>query len=76
MKIRLSPRVSDIIILVYAAVTLFVRFKFESNHDLSPVNSIVIGLSFVVLLVALIKLKVLNPNWFGLFNSKHNKIKK
>jgi hypothetical protein len=32
--------------------------------------SIVVGLSFVAIIWALIKLKVLNPNWFGLFNSK------
>lgn len=70
MKIRIGPLASDIIICIYAAVSLYIRFKLESENPISVANSIVIGVCFVVLLWALIKLKILNPNWFGLFKPK------
>ena len=73
MKFRLSPLASDIVISVYVIVSLFLRFKFESETPISPMNSIVMGVCFVVIIWVFIKLKVLNPNWFGLFNPKKPK---
>ena len=73
MKIRLNPLASDIFICIYAIVSLFLRFKFESKTTISPMNSIVMGICFVVILWVMIKLKILNPNWFGLFNPKNPK---
>ena len=73
MKLRLNPLTSDIIISVYVIASLFLRFKFESETPLSPMNSIVMGVCFVVIIWVFIKLKVLNPNWFGLFNPKKPK---
>ncbi len=73
MKLPLSPMASDIIISVYVIVSLFLRFKFESETPISPMNSIVMGVCFVVIIWVFIKLKVLNPNWFGLFNPKKPK---
>ena len=70
MKLQFKPLTSDIIISVYILVTLFYRFKLESSAGVSPANSLFIGISFVLIIWALIKLKVLNPNWFGLFNKK------
>ncbi|MCB0470890.1 MAG: hypothetical protein KDC51_10360 [Flavobacteriaceae bacterium] len=70
MKLRLNPLVSDIVILVYILTTLFLRFKFENENPVSTMNSVVIGLCFIVILWVLIKLKVLNPNWFGLIKTK------
>ena len=70
MKLRINPLVSDIVISIYVIVTLYLRFKFENETAVTPMLSIVMGACFVVILWALIKLKVLNPNWFGLFNSK------
>lgn len=70
MKFRINPLVSDIMISIYAVATLYIRFKFENSTTISPANSIAIGACFVLIIFALIKLKVLNPNWFGLFNSK------
>lgn len=74
MKLRLNPLASDIFICIYAIVSLFLRIKYESEIAISPLNSIVMGICFVVILWVLIKLKVLNPNWFGLFNSKKSKL--
>lgn len=74
MKLALSPLASDIVIVIYVVATLFIRFKFEhNNYAVSPALSIVFGLCFVAFLWSLIKLKILNPNWFGLFNSKAKK---
>lgn len=73
MKLRLNPLVSDIIISIYVLVTLFLRFKFENDNPVSLMNSMVMGLCFLVILWVLIKLKVLNPNWFGLIKTKNSK---
>lgn len=72
-RLRLNALVSDIIISLYAIVTLFFRFKLESETATGALESMVMGLCFVVIIWALIKLKVLNPNWFGLFNAKKAK---
>ena len=74
MKLEINPKNSDIIIAVYVVVTLFIRFKFEhNNYAVSPGLSIVFGLCGVAIIWSLIKLKILNPNWFGLFDSKKEK---
>jgi hypothetical protein len=73
MKFRINPLASDIIISVYAIATLYLRFKFENTSDVSPMLSIVMGTCFVVIIWALVKLKILNPNWFGLLNSNKAK---
>ena len=71
MKLKLNPIASDIFICIYAIVTLYLRFKYENQVQLSPLNSMLIGASFVVIIWALIRLKILNPEWFGLFKSKN-----
>ncbi|QXP62599.1 hypothetical protein [Polaribacter sp. HaHaR_3_91] len=70
MKFQLNPLASDIFISIYAVSTLYFRFKFEDNGNIDPILSVVLGLSFVTIIWVLIKLKILNPNWFGLLNSK------
>jgi hypothetical protein len=77
MKYQISPLASDIIITIYVVITLFIRFKFEhNNYAVSPGLSLVFGLCCVVFLWALIKLKILNPNWFGLLNKSKQSLKK
>ena len=70
MRLRINPLASDIIISIYIFATLYLRFKWESQTATSPMLSIVMGFCFVLIIWALIKLKILNPNWFGLFNAK------
>ena len=70
MKFQLNAITSDIFISIYVVVTLYLRFKFENNQNVDPILSIMLGVSFVAIIWALIKLKILNPNWFGLFTSK------
>jgi hypothetical protein len=73
MKLRLNPLASDIVISAYVILSLYLRFKFESENPISPINSIVMGAGFVLIIWALVKLKFLNPNWLGLFKPKKSK---
>ncbi len=73
MKLQVSPLISDIIISVYILITLYIRFEWENSNRISIPQSLAVGLSFIVFIWALIKLKVLNPNWFGLFNANKSK---
>ena len=72
-RLRINALASDIIISLYALVTLYFRFKLDSETPTGPFESLVMGICFIVFIWALIKLKVLNPNWFGLFNSNKGK---
>lgn len=71
MRFSLSPLVSDIFILVYIITTLYLRFKLENEVLLSTAASLLVGGAFVFFIWVMIKTKVLNPNWFGLFKSKN-----
>jgi hypothetical protein len=70
MKFSLGPLTSDIFILIYVAITLYLRFKLEHEILLSTTNSLLVGGVFVGVIWVMIKTKVLNPNWFGLFKTK------
>lgn len=73
-RLQLNALTSDIIISIYVIVSLYFRFKLESETATGTIESLVMGLCFVTILWAVIKLKILNPNWFGLFNSKPSKL--
>ncbi len=73
MNFRINPRTSDIVITIYVVLTLFYRIKLEKEAGVSPLQSLVIGICLIALPWSLIKLKILNPNWFGLFNFKSSK---
>lgn len=70
MKFHLNALTSDVFISIYVVITLYLRFKFENKTNVDPLLSIVLGASFVLIIWVLIKLKFLNPNWFGLLNKK------
>lgn len=72
-RFQLNGMTSDLLISVYVIATLFLRFKYESQATVGPLESMLMGACFVVIIWALVKLKVLNPNWFGLFNSKKSR---
>ena len=74
MKFQLNSLTSDVFITIYVIATLYFRFKFENTKNIDPILSIVLGICFVAIIWALKKLKILNPNWFGLLDSKENKI--
>jgi hypothetical protein len=66
MRLRLSPIASDIFITLFVMGTLFWRFTFESQLQGYFLISLGIGGFFLLILWALVKVKFLNPSWFGL----------
>lgn len=65
---QLSPRISDILILLFLGATLWYRFDLQSRLGDHYMISIFLGLLPLVLIFVLIKWKVLNPSFFGLIN--------
>ena len=70
IKLRLGSKTSDIVITIYVIITIFGRIYVESLFQMGVVSSLFMGLATLFVLWALIKIKVLNPAWFGLFNKK------
>jgi len=71
MKFKLGNRTSDIVITVYAIFTLIGRIYIESLFKSNLLSSLFMGLATLFVVWALIKIKFLNPVWFGLFNKKN-----
>jgi len=70
MKLKLGNKTSDIVITVYVILTLFSRIYIESLFRSNIMSSLSMGFFTLFILWALIKIKFLNPAWFGLFNNK------
>lgn len=62
--------IADIIVSLYLLGTLFLRFSIEDGLMSHPVLSIVLGLVMLLFLWALIKVKFLVPDYFGLLGKK------
>ncbi len=71
MNYKLGNRSSDIVITIYVIITIFGRICIESLFQISALSSLFMGLFTLLVLWALIKIKFLNPVWFGLFNNKN-----
>jgi len=65
---------ADFIVSIYLLGTLFLRFQIEDSMTSHPILSIALGLVMILLLWAMIKIKFLQPNYFGLLgdNPKNN----
>lgn len=70
MSYRLGNRTSDIVITIYVIITIFGRIYIESLFQIGALSSLFMGVFTLLVLWALIKIKFLNPVWFGLFNKK------
>lgn len=62
----MNALLSDIFIAVYLIATLFLRFYIEPQLQGNFIISMIFGLFALLFLWALIKSKLLNPNYFGL----------
>ena len=80
MKIQLSPLVSDIIICIYVVVSLFIRLKVEFETYTSPINSLAIGIFFLVILAVTKPVTKLNTtceaNFHTFFFALRNPLRK
>ncbi|MCF6182323.1 hypothetical protein [Lutibacter sp.] len=70
MKLKLSSKTSDWVITIYVVITLIGRFYIESLFQINMLNSLVMGFFTLFIIWGLIKIKFLNPAWFGFFNTK------
>lgn len=68
MKIRLGNKASDIFITIYVIITLASRIYIDSIFNGDFLSSLFLGFLTLFILWGLIKIKFLNPAWFGLFN--------
>ena len=57
---------ADLFISVYILSTLLLRFIVEPQLADHPIISIALGFVLILFLVALVKTKVIEPNYFGL----------
>lgn len=73
MKSGFNQKVSDIFVVIYILVTLYVRFLLEPQLGGHLLVSIGIGLFALLFLWALSKSKIINPSWFGLLGNKKKK---
>lgn len=57
---------ADIILAVYLLGTLYLRFSIEDSLQAHPILSISLGIVMLLIIWAVIKVKLLQPNYFGL----------
>lgn len=68
MNLRLDHKTSDIIISIYIIITLIARIYIEPLFIGNLLASFFVGFLAILIIWILVKIKFLNPNWFGLFN--------
>ena len=66
----LSTKISDVIVAIYIAITLFARFMLEPQLQGNVFISLMLGGFALLFLWALIKSKIINPTFFGLKPAK------
>jgi len=72
-KFSLGPRLSDWFIAVYLTITLALRFFLEPQLQGYYLVSLALGAFALLFLWALIKSKVLQPTYFGIFPQRTEK---
>lgn len=62
---RIGKTFSRIIVVIYVAITLFIRFMVEEQLNGLLLISLIVGFICLLLLWAMIKIRILNPGWIG-----------
>lgn len=76
MKLQLSTRASNIFVIGYILVTLYLRFMLEVNTEAHIGGSVSLGIMSLLLLWALYKSGFIRPSFFGLDKPKVSTTKK
>ena len=66
----IKGKAADIIIVLYIMATLYVRFLVEPSLIDHPFISLALGFVMLLILWSLIKVKFLEPDYFGLLSKK------
>ena len=61
---------ADCIVSLYLLGTLFMRISIEDSMVTHPILSIALGLVMILLVWAMIKIRFLQPDYFGLLGKK------
>ncbi|NRA50380.1 MAG: hypothetical protein HRU12_14710 [Phaeodactylibacter sp.] len=67
LKLQLGRKASDILVSLYIIATLFVRMILEPQLNGHYLISVALGAFCLLFLWALIKAKLINPSFFGLW---------
>ena len=62
---RIGKTLSQVIVVVYIAATLYIRFTLEAQLQGMWAISLIVGAICLVILWAMIKIRILNPGWLG-----------
>lgn len=62
---RLGKRMSQAFVILYIAITLYIRMQVEAELEGMWLISLIIGAIFLLVLWAMIKIRILNPGWIG-----------
>jgi hypothetical protein len=66
--LRIGKRLSQAIVVLYLAMTLYIRFTLENELQGIWAISLIVGAICLVILWAMIKIRILNPGWLGADN--------
>lgn len=69
----IKGKTADILITIYLLSTLLIRIILEPALESHPIISVALGLVFILFIMALIKVNILKPNYFGLLKKKTTK---
>jgi len=61
---QLGKRISQVIVVLYIAFTLFLRLVIEEQFLGFWLVSLFVGAICLLVLWAMVKIKILNPGWF------------
>ena len=62
---RIGKRASQVIVVLYIIVTLYIRFLVENQLQGLWLISLIVGGLCLLILWAMIKIRILNPGWIG-----------
>ena len=63
--LRMGKKLSQVIVVLYIALTLYIRFTVENQLQGLWLISLVVGAICLLILWAMVKVRILNPGWFG-----------
>jgi hypothetical protein len=74
MKLQLGKKASDVFVVIYILITLWLRFQIEAQLNGHYLISVALGAFALLFLWALNKSNYINPSWFGLLGSSGTKV--
>lgn len=74
ISVMIKGKTADYILAAYLLATLYLRISVEGSLQSHPILSVALGVVMLVLIWAVIKVKWLQPNYFGLLGDRDEKV--